>query len=433
MALAPALAPVASNGRGELAIAAPDYALLEASHPDWTPGRTQIDFAAQVSHTVRIRLGTRAEAAGRLAISGRVVTGGDEAVDGALVVARFAAPNPAAPEAQLRTTGSAVTDDNGRFNVTGLDAGTYGLTASARGFAPGFEPVVPAGADDVLLRLRPGLSLRGEVTDANTHEPIPSFSVLLAPARGRQRVESILDAAGKFQIDGLAPGEIRVRAAAYGYATSSTKKITLARGTESVVEIALTAGGRVHGVVIDEMSREPLSGARVSCETGVQAREVALPIAASVLTDARGAFELRGVASGLRSLVVAAANHHGRIISGLDVENDGDIGPLTIELAPVAEGDQPRLELTGIGAVLSPQEGGFVIGETLSGGGAALAGLVSGDVITAIDGTPTSELDFGDAIEKIRGVEGSTLSLTVRKADSGDEVVIVATRRRVRR
>ena len=433
MALAPALEPVASGARGEFAIAAPDYALLEASHPEWTPGRAPIDFAAQVSRTITIRLGAAADLAGDLSISGRVLAADGNPIDGALVEARYAAPNPAAPEAQLRTTGRAATGEDGTFVVAGLDAGIYALGARARGHAPAYRPVVRAGAEGIELRLGVGLSIRGAVTDADTGAAVPTFSVLLSPARGRQRLESVLDAAGEYLVGGLGPGPVRVRVAAYGYATSTAKNIILSANDDpAVVDFELSAGGRVHGVVIDEVTREPLPGARVSCETGVGAREVALPIAASALTDARGEFDLRGVAGGLRSLVVAAAAHHGRIISGLEVEEDGDIGPVTVELAPVAEGDQPRLELTGIGAVLSPHEGGYVIGETLEGGGAAGAGLVSGDLILAIDGTPVGELEFVDAIEMIRGVEGTTLTLTVRRS-SGQEIEVEATRRRVRR
>jgi len=435
LSLAPALEPVASDLVGEFAIAAPDFALLEASHPEWTPGRARVDFAAQVSHRLHIRLGARADDTARFTIAGRVVAVGGAPVDGAVVEARFAAANPAAPAAQLRTTGRAATDANGEFAVVGLDAGTYALTASARGHAPAYRPVVRAGTRDVVLHLSYALALRGAVTDANTGEPVPTFALLLSATRGRQRVESVLDAAGAYQVNDLGAATYRVRVAAYGYATTAASEVTLvaAQREPAVLDFELTAGGRVHGVVIDEGTRSPLAGARVSCETGLRARDAVLPIAASGLTDARGRFELRGVATGLRSLVVAAAGHHGRIISGLQVEDDGDIGPLTIELAQVVEGEQPRLELTGIGAVLSPQDDGYVIGETLAGGGALAAGLVSGDIIIAIDGTPVSDLDFRDGIEMIRGAEGSRLTLTVRKAESGEEVEVEATRRRVRR
>ena len=64
------------------------------------------------------------------------------------------------------------------------------------------------------------------------------------------------------------------------------------------------------------------------------------------------------------------------------------------------------------------------------GGGATDAGLVPGDQILAIDGTPVARLGYERAIGVIRGPEGTTVVLRVRH--DGRESDVVVTRKRVR-
>jgi S1-C subfamily serine protease len=137
-----------------------------------------------------------------------------------------------------------------------------------------------------------------------------------------------------------------------------------------------------------------------------------------------------GVAPGRQSLEVFAAAHDGRIVSGIAVPADGDVGPLDIDLRPLDPGDEPKLELQGIGAVLAADENGIVVKAVLPTGGAAAAGMVAGDVIVAVDDTPVEQLGFPGAIQMLRGPEGSTVNVTVRHVD-GSTTVIAVTRRRL--
>jgi len=107
------------------------------------------------------------------------------------------------------------------------------------------------------------------------------------------------------------------------------------------------------------------------------------------------------------------------------------LGPLKVELEPTGEGEEPRLEMEGIGAVLSASNDSLVIARILDGGGAAQAGLAVGDEILSVDGRPVTELGFNGSIQRIRGPEGSCIPLTVRKAD-GRLTQTVVCRSRVR-
>ncbi|MBZ0118466.1 MAG: PDZ domain-containing protein, partial [Sandaracinaceae bacterium] len=130
-------------------------------------------------------------------------------------------------------------------------------------------------------------------------------------------------------------------------------------------------------------------------------------------------------------IVVRASDHHGRVRSGIVATEGARVDVGTIELAPVEEGEEPALELAGIGAVLSAEGDAMVIGRVIEGGGAAEAGLVAGDAILEVEGVPVTTLGFGGTIERIRGPEGTQVSLRVRRASGAIEPIAVP-RRRIR-
>jgi hypothetical protein len=436
--MVPSPSPARTNEEGQFTIVAPDGALLEGRHPSYAPGRVRIDLATRISHRLTIRLRPATLVHDSLKIAGIVRGPQGEATSDALVAARALHRMPAAPGLELRARAYAMSGAEGEFVLSELEPGVYSVVATAPGYVPARRDGVQAGTQGLALTLERGTTLSGRVIDRESGAPVPAFTIVASPhagslPRSMARSESILSADGRFVIAGLAPATYIVRAAAHGYAPSRSVRVQVQSETKNEIEIALMRGGRVHGTVVDEQTNMPIAGARVSCEGNILAgNDSALAVLASSMTDARGFFELRGVGVGLRSIVVAAADHHMRIISGLEVTNDGDVGPLTVELAPVAEGEEPTFELCGIGAVLAPSEDGLTVGKTLAAGGAQKAGLGQGDTIVAIDGTPVNELEFREAVERIRGVEGTDVRLTVRRIGSTDTVEIVVMRRRVR-
>jgi carboxyl-terminal processing protease len=70
---------------------------------------------------------------------------------------------------------------------------------------------------------------------------------------------------------------------------------------------------------------------------------------------------------------------------------------------------------TGIGASILPAAGGLEVMETKTGGPAARAGIRSGDVIVAIDGTPTIGESVERAALRVIGARGTPVALTIRR------------------
>ena len=130
------------------------------------------------------------------------------------------------------------------------------------------------------------------------------------------------------------------------------------------------------------------------------------------------------------SLQAAKPGYLVRVVSLGGLPKDGDAPPVDIALTPREPGAEAHFELTGIGAVLRPRGDALDIQQVVLNGGAADAGLGPGDAILAIDGASVTDLGFERAIFAIRGFEGTTVTLRIRRA--GREVDVVVMRKLVR-
>ena len=174
------------------------------------------------------------------------------------------------------------------------------------------------------------------------------------------------------------------------------------------------------------------SAARVSLEQPFSNDEdLPLPVVASAETDAQGRFELSGLDTGVRSIFVTAAAHHSRVIPGLKLEADRAAAPIDIDLLATKPGETTRIESAGINAVVSADGDMLVLGALTPGGGADQAGLKPGDIIVRVDGTELSALGMQAGVEHLRGPEGSTVVVTIRRPPSDALVDVIVTRRRV--
>lgn len=420
-----ALVPLAdrfvSDAAGRFRFAAPAGAVLEARKDGHLPGRAELTALALAAGELTIALGPpRTRRVERGEIAGRVVAAPDGApIAGALVVAErergFSGDAPAA---------QAVSGADGSFALPELEGGRYRITARAEGRAPAAARRVDLGRRDVLLELGAGGRLRGCVRDAASGAPIAPFTVMifarrsplwLEPARSR----SVIDPRGCYALDDLAPGDAVVVFSAPGHAASPEQEVTIpAPPGEAVADAALAAGGRLTGVVRDDETGAPIAGARVSAEGAFEGAASTFPVLEEAVTGGDGSFTLGGL-PGRASVLVVAAGHHGRIVSGVEAPPGGVAGPIEVRLRPAADGEEPRIDLAGIGAVLvAARDGlGLTVSQVVAGGGAAEAGLARGDLILEVDGRPVPELGMTGAIDAIRGPEGTTVVLQLRRGD----------------
>ena len=133
--------------------------------------------------------------------------------------------------------------------------------------------------------------------------------------------------------------------------------------------------------------------------------------------------------AGVVSLRVAAVAHHGRIVEGINVPEGSDPQEVVIELTPTKPGEEPQLELAGIGVGMHPKGDALVVEEAFAGGAAEEAGIKVGDIVLMVDSTPVKQLGYEGTVNAIRGPEGTTVSLTMHKPDGSTAVIVV--RRRI--
>lgn len=101
--------------------------------------------------------------------------------------------------------------------------------------------------------------------------------------------------------------------------------------------------------------------------------------------------------------------------------------PYTTFMRPVEANDfNSQLEgsVSGIGAQVEQRDGDIVIIAPLDGSPAAAAGLQAGDIISAADSVSLKGLGFLEAIGKIRGPAGTTVTLTIKRGEATFDVKV---------
>jgi hypothetical protein len=384
-------------------------AWLEAQHDVHGVGRARVDERAVAvgSLVLRVRVG---EAAATADIAGRVLDPAGDPVEGARVLGEPAGDEPSA---------EAVTDDDGRFVLQDLVPGPHRVEARYPGFAPVWASGVPAGADALVLQLAPGGAITGTIT-AEGGGAVPGSTVVALRHTGPltrvpQAQATVFDAEGQYRLEGLPPAVYDVVGGAAGHALVRARDVEVGAG-EVEVSLVLPAGGRISGRVVDEATGHAVALARVEVERSLAAGPSVTPLRSSALTDEAGAFEIRGVEAGRCSIHAYALGYTPRAISGLQVEAGADAGPVEVALRPAEGGAGAVFDIVGIGVMVRVDGEALRVDGMVAGGGAERAGLAVGDLLLAIDGVPVAELlDFGEAVQALRGREGTEVVLLVER------------------
>lgn len=149
------------------------------------------------------------------AVTGEPIAGATIAIDGT----------------ELTTT----TDSNGAYTISGVQAGTYTITASVSGYTAQSQPLTVDGDEVVNFALVPiAASVTGRVTNALTGDPIIGATVCIDDTDQC----AITVAGGYYSIGGVLNGEHTATATADGY-LAQTLDATVADGVNTIVNFAL--------------------------------------------------------------------------------------------------------------------------------------------------------------------------------------------------
>jgi uncharacterized GH25 family protein len=242
-----------------------------------------------------------------LEVAGRVVDDAGNPVDGTLVSLRAGLG--------ARSSASAISGGDGAFRLTGIESGTYELTASKMGYvsAPAETELTVAGAPVEGLEVK--LSAGGTITG---HLAGLEFSQL---ARVRVWASSTLelgqvDPEGNYQILHVAPGPVTVNARVSDTSLQAEGHVTLEPGAlQARLDLQFGGGRSLTGVVL--RNGEPLAGASLLLIGNQTARMQA------AATDHQGEFRFAGLDDGTYNLVVsspAGASHQESVEISADRE-----------------------------------------------------------------------------------------------------------------
>ncbi len=379
-------------------------------------------------------------------ISGLVLDEFDAGVPGATLMAR-----PAGGGGADFPGG---TDESGRFSFGVDDGGVWSIKAWSDEHTTGWAEVDVTSGAPVTIRVErepaptesDTAALAGIVVSASGR-PVTQFTVWTAPGETRLpdgprrfsapeafgwRQRTFISSNGRFQLERVPVGDVRVLATALGFRTGDAVVVSLEKGKAREVALTLQPGVSVVGRVRDRASLAPLPGIRVEVSGS---REEILSVNGSAngraLTDGDGGFLLVGLAPGRTDIGFEdpRRRYRRRELSSVTVPETGTLA-FTVDLELKSSRDGPWGEYEGIGADLErePADAGPVIGGFRPGAGAQSAGLRVGDVIAAVDGTPLAGLDLREAIPLIKGPEGSLVRLTILRDGTSFDVTVVRRR-----
>lgn len=308
-----------------------------------------------------------------------------------------------------------VTDASGGFRFEGLPAELITLEAEGPG---GAATARAKAGDEVVLVLKKGfvtVHLQDDTGAAVTDGVIVARSL----DTGSSRRQLVLAPDGVARLD-LPNGRWELQLEVAGRGRSAPAVVTVGEGA-SEVRLSLETSVAVAGRVTERASGLPVQGARIEMFSGDFGRGLRV----MVLSDARGEFLLPPVPrSG--ALFVNREGFRGqwrRVAEGARWEVSLEAAP------PHPGGPQPELsQFEGVGMTLDARAGPVTITLVSEGSPAERAGVMAGDVVLAVDGTPVAGLDLNAIVSRIRGPAGSPVTVRFQR---GGQVFELTLRRRL--
>lgn len=244
-------------------------------------------------------------------------------------------------------SGSAQSDPDGRFEVTGLGKGPFQVSASLEregtdGVKDSWKAKVGSvkpATEDLELTLAAPSALSGRVQDL-AGKAVPKFSVRATQASaayfmpGESRLETCDDPEGDFVLRGLEAGKWKLAASAEGFGPMTPLELTLPRAEAEPLVLVLAPAATIAGTVVDP-SGAKVAGASVTLQTSMAQRIQSMRDASpspETQSEADGAFLLSGLAPGTSLLVAQKQGFAGSEPVAVETSAEAPAGDVVLRL-----------------------------------------------------------------------------------------------------
>lgn len=198
--------------------------------------------------------------------------------------------------------GTALSDDEGRFRITGLAPGIYdvfAMTDDLYGEAAEQIQLGLAQQAETIVRVHSAFAIRGRIVIAETGEPCPAGSVFLAGDDFSKYEQSKDD--GAVLIRAVLPGEYEVQVTCEGYTPEDRyEPIVVADSPLEELEWKVHTGLAIRGIVVDSRG-DPIAEVNVHAEPKLKPGDDPRGQRTSqwgAKTEADGSFEITGLIAG---------------------------------------------------------------------------------------------------------------------------------------
>ena len=346
--------------------------------------------SVKVGTTTQVQL-VLAERSGE--ITGRVVDENQAPVVDAFVQAVREAEGPELPSVPpWESTAPVLSDREGAFALTHLAEGTYTVHAYREGGGSASVEHVKLGST-VTVAIQRTATLSGRLEMAGGGSP-DEFTVGVSSPEARLfRRESFVHTSGAWTISDLPEGNYQLFAEAPE--GTAALELVLTRGeTRSDIVLTLAPRATLRGRVSSLEDGSAVIGARVSAfsQSAMAATTSTMDPA---VTGEAGQFELANVSIGAVTLLVmpgeplSSAQDPAVVPFEVEPGKSGDVGSLLVarrRLKPGQPAGDLGFALTELPPVMQFRPRTLEVGSVRPHGPAALAGLLVGDVIVAVDG-----------------------------------------------
>jgi hypothetical protein len=363
-------------------------------------------------------------------IAGRVLDERARPVAGAVVTADLRGVR-AGP-----TSDRTVSDDDGRFELRGLNQGPHALSVWHPEYAAHTRDGVAAGTTGLEVRLVRGGSLAGRVISASGATPStiaeyrvyarrvlpasPSEEELWRHWNGGPNERRLWSADGAFRFDQLEPGLYDLHAYLPGGQVAATQ-IALSPG-ERKEDLRLEAARSftLTGRVVDFLTGRPIAGAQVQGRGTASGRVAAT-------SDAEGRFSLEGLpaATEVEFAVIGPGPDYLKEAQHRQAPADGTLDIGTVALYPGIRRGLEDVGGLGSGLAIHTRQGRPTIFAVFAGSPAAQAGARRGDLVLTVNGRDVRSAG-GSVAEGLLATAGPAVRLILQQpGEPAREVVVV--------